>query len=284
MNQVCGSYSNSELNIIYKLILLFRFNTNSPVTKQLIMETSGPKLQEIPTLIESILPRYRDKLLHISQYLYENPELAYNEFSAHKVLTEFLSQNNFTVTPSYHLKTAFKATFHIHETKTEKAPIPCIICEYDALPSLGHACGHNLIAIAGLAAGVIIKDVMQSQRDKFRNCSFTIIGTPAEEEGGGKIDLLKLDGFKGVDFAMMVHPYPCNVLYPPIMMMGCYLVKYSSNSDQVEKNGICLDAAVLAYNSIGMLRQQFKPGMRIHGVITKGCYYINHIICISGYI
>ena len=234
---------------------------------------------EIQTIINesllissSVILQYKDRLGEISNYLWRNPELAYNEFSAHKILTEFLAQNEFNVTPSYLLPTAYKATFRISNNENKPRINPCIICEYDALPKIGHACGHNLIAIAGLAAALIIKNTMELFPDKFRDCALTVIGTPAEEEGGGKIDLIKMDGFQDVDFAMMVHPYTCNMLYPPIMMMGCYKIIYSQLGDTDDNRNVSLDAAVLAYNNIALLRQQVSPTVRIHGVIITGMF------------
>ena len=220
----------------------------------------------------SIISQHKDRFREISSCLWRNPELAYAEFSAHKILTEFLAQSEFNVTPSYLLPTAFKATFHTSNNNHKTTINPCIICEYDALPKIGHACGHNLIAVAGIAAAIIIKNTMELFPDKFRDCTLTVIGTPAEEEGGGKIDLIKMGGFREVDFAMMVHPYTCNILYPPIMMMGCYTVNYSQRVDTDGNCNVNLDAAVTTYNNISMLRQQMLPTARIHGIILTGVH------------
>ena len=148
----------------------------------------------------------------------------------------------------------------------------CVICEYDALPEIGHACGHNLIAEAGVAAGLGLKAALESSNaPKGR---LTVMGTPAEEGGGGKIKLIKNGAFKDVDIAMMVHPAPYSILKTQFIACLELKVTYTGKAAHAAAfpwEGVnALDAAVMAYNSISVLRQQMKPDHSVHGVITNG--------------
>jgi len=147
-----------------------------------------------------------------------------------------------------------------------------VFCEYDALPEIGHACGHNLIAEAGVAAGLGLKAALEcSDAPKGR---VTIMGTPAEEGWGGKVYLIENGAFKDVDIAMMVHPSPYTVLMPTFSAIAELKVTYTGKAAHAAafpwKGVNALDAAVLAYNSISVLRQQMKPKWSVHGIITNG--------------
>ena len=130
-------------------------------------------------------------------------------------------------------------------------PNVCVICEYDALPDIGHACGHNLIAEAGVAAGLGLKAALESCQDQI-NGRVTILGTPGEEIGGGKVLLIKYGAFDDVDVAMMVHPSPLNVVFPPFLAMCDYRVTYTGKPAHAASfpwEGVnALDAAV--YSSL----------------------------------
>ena len=197
------------------------------------------------------------ELNQLGSKIWKNPELGYKEYKAHELLTNFLEKKGFTVERSYTgIETAFRATFGAGR------PNVCVICEYDALPGIGHACGHNLIAEAGIAAGLGLKAALGSSgAPKGR---VTVMGTPAEEGGGGKIKLIENGAFEDVDIAMMVHPAPYSVL--KVKFVACVGVKVTYTS--VESNP--LDAAVLAYNSISILREQMKSTSSVHGVFTNG--------------
>ena len=203
----------------------------------------------------------------LSNEIWENPELNFEEHNAHKVLTDFLDKEGFTVERSYTgIETAFKATFG------SGRPNVCVICEYDALPEIGHACGHNLIAEAGVAAGLGLKAALESTNAP--KGTIIIMGTPAEEGGGGKIKLIENGAFKEIDFAMMVHPYTENLLMGGANGIAQRTVTYTGKAAHAAAfpwEGVnALDAAVLAYTSISALRQQMKPTWRVHGIITNG--------------
>lgn len=208
------------------------------------------------------------ELNNLGVHIWENPELNYEEYKAHDLLTKYLEENGFSVDRSYtNMETAFKATFG------EGKPNIAIICEYDALPEMGHACGHNLIAEAGVAAGMAVKAVLQVLPPALKG-RVTVLGTPAEEGGGGKILLMKSGAFKDVDIVMMVHPAPCTVIRPVFNAVKELHVTYRGKAAHAAAypwEGVnSLDAAVVAYNAIGLLRQQMKPAWRCHLVILKG--------------
>ena len=209
----------------------------------------------------------RDELQELSGEIWRNPELGFEEVKAHELLTDFLEKKGFAVERSYTgIKTAFRATFG------SGRPNVCVICEYDALPEIGHACGHNLIAEAGVAAGLGLKAALESEGAP--QARVTVLGTPAEEGGGGKVYLIEDGAFQDVDLAMMVHPTPATIIKPEVLAVCQIRVTYSGKAAHAAAfpwEGVnALDAAVMAYTSVSVLRQQMKPTWRVHGVITNG--------------
>ena len=150
-------------------------------------------------------------------------------------------------------------------------PNVCVICEYDALPEIGHACGHNLIAEAGVAAGLGVKAYIEKTGSPG---TITVLGTPAEEEGGGKVALIKRGAFEGIDVAMMVHPAPKVCIVGYVCAITTVSVEYTGKAAHAAAfpwEGVnALDAAVLAYTNVSLLRQQMKPSWRVHAVFTNG--------------
>ncbi|XP_055936700.1 xaa-Arg dipeptidase-like isoform X2 [Argiope bruennichi] len=205
----------------------------------------------------------------ISQKIWNNPELAYKEEQAHETLTSALSRYGFEVQKNYLLPTAFRAEF---SSKAVGGPVVAILLEYDALPNIGHACGHNLISEAGLAASLGVKAAMEA--DPKLVGTLVVLGTPAEEGGGGKIDLLNMGAFKGIDAAMMVHPSKFTSTFPPVLSVLQINVDFKGKEAHAAafpwEGRNALDAAVAAYQNIGLLRQHIKPSSRIHAIITKG--------------
>ena len=151
-------------------------------------------------------------------------------------------------------------------------PNVCVICEYDALPEIGHACGHNLIAEAGVAAGIGVKAYLESTGTTAG--TVTVIGTPAEEGGGGKMHLIEKGGFDGVDVAMMVNPVPSEIVIGFTTALSSFEVEFTGKAAHAAAfpwEGInALDAVVLAYNNVSVLRQQMKPTWRVHSIISNG--------------
>ena len=222
---------------------------------------------EIKSRVSKAIDDSAQTLYELSSEIWETPELCYEEHKAHNLLASFLEKEGFTVERSYTgIETAFRATFGAGK------PNVCVICEYDALPGIGHACGHNLIAEAGIAAGLGLKAALGSSgAPKGR---VTVMGTPAEEAGGGKVYLIRNGAFDDVDFSMMVHPYPTSVVQPEALCVAQLEVTYTGKAAHAAAfpwEGVnALDAAVMAYTSISALRQQMKPTWRVHGIITNG--------------
>ncbi|XP_071034911.1 xaa-Arg dipeptidase isoform X2 [Parasteatoda tepidariorum] len=154
----------------------------------------------------------------------------------------------------------------------DKGPVVAVLLEYDALPVIGHGCGHNLISEAGVAASIGIKAVMEA--DPTIVGKLVVLGTPAEEGGGGKVQLIKKGAFKDIDVAMMVHPRKFTIFAPPTLSKINCVIDFKgkeSHASAFPWEGLnALDAAVCFYQSIGLLRQQIKPSYRLHAIITKG--------------
>ncbi|KAK7107828.1 peptidase M20 domain-containing protein 2-like [Littorina saxatilis] len=216
------------------------------------------------------IDRCAGELNELSQQIWAKPELNFEEHDAHKVLTDYLEKKGFKVERHYKLDTAFRATW-AGET-SGGLPHVAVLCEYDALPEIGHACGHNLIAEAGVAAGLGVKAAMQAAGAPIGK--LTVLGTPAEEGGGGKVQLIEQGAFTGMDVAMMTHPAPDHDTRPVCLAYSGITVRYfgkASHASGFPWKGVnALDAAVMCYQSVSNMRQQFLPTWRVHGIITKG--------------
>lgn len=203
-------------------------------------------------------------LVEVSHEIHANPELGYEEHKAAALLTRVMEEHGLQVQRGVaDLETAFAAT------TGSGSPHIALCAEYDALPRIGHACGHNIIAAAALGAGLALHE-LASDLD-FR---VSIIGTPAEEGGAGKAVLADAGIFDGVDAAMMVHPAPIDITEPPMLAVAQYRITYrgrASHASAAPELGInALDAMHIAYTAISCLRQQTAPTDRIHGVISRG--------------
>ena len=217
-------------------------------------------------VVKEGIERRREELKSLSEVIWKNPELNFEEHTAHRVLTDFLEKEGFAVDRGFlNIATAFRARFGSGK------PNVCVICEYDALPEIGHACGHNLIAEAGVAAGLGVKAFLEASG---KQGTVTVMGTPAEEGGGGKINLINGGGFQDVDVAMMAHPAPFECAVSYTNARSWIHVDYfgkAAHAAAYPWEGInALDAAIMAYNSVSVLRQQMKPSWRVHGIITNG--------------
>jgi len=205
-----------------------------------------------------------DELEEISRWMYDHPEIAFEEKETSARLVEFLRGNGFEVEyPSFGLSTAFAARVGTG------GPEVVICAEYDALPEVGHACGHNIIATAALGAGVALATMVEDLGIRLR-----IQGTPAEEAYGGKIDLIRAGAFQGATMSMMIHPSPSDVVDPAFLGVAHIDVEFHGKETHAAfapQLGInALDAAVQAYVNISTLRQSLYPTDKIHGVITYG--------------
>ncbi|KAM9383294.1 xaa-Arg dipeptidase [Phaethornis superciliosus] len=216
----------------------------------------------------------------LSRDIWSRPELAYEEHRAHDTMTRFFTSEElpgaaWAVQPRYKLGTAFRADWGTAAPQGSPPLRLAFLCEYDALPGIGHACGHNLIAEVGAAAALGLKAALERlPQPPPVGVQITVLGTPAEEQGGGKIDLIKAGAFDGLDVVLMAHPSQENAAYLPDVAEHDVTVKYygkASHAAAYPWEGVnALDAAVLAYNNLSVLRQQMKPTWRVHGVIKNG--------------
>lgn len=206
----------------------------------------------------------KDLLLELSHRIHANPELAFEEHKAAAWLTETLEKAGFTVERGVcDLPTAFVASYG-------RGSLHVAVCaEYDCLPGVGHACGHNIIAASAVGAGLAVAAVAEEIGVTVR-----VMGTPAEEGGGGKILMLERGAFEGIHAAMMVHPAPIDVVDPPINAAHQFEVYYTgkeAHASVYPEGGVnAADALTVAQVAIGLLRQHIRPTDRIHGIITKG--------------
>lgn len=219
-----------------------------------------------------------ERLGALSRSIWSEPELAYEEHHAHGVLTRFFQSEtpagSWTVQPHYQLATAFRAEWGSPRGWAAPRPLHLgFLCEYDALPGIGHACGHNLIAEVGAAAALGVKGALESLAGLPLPVKVIVLGTPAEEDGGGKIDLIEAGAFKNLDVVFMAHPSQENAAYLPDVAEHDVTVKYygkASHAAAYPWEGLnALDAAVLAYNNLSVLRQQLKPTWRVHGTNVR---------------
>lgn len=215
----------------------------------------------------SFIDKNREYLFRISKEIHENPELGFEEFKASKLLADELEKSDFGVELGVaSLETAIQA---VHNNMSE-GPTVAILGEYDALPEIGHGCGHNLIATAALGACLAIGSVKSEVPGKL-----IFMGTPAEEGGGGKIYMIEAGLFKDVDAAMMFHPSATKnmagrggLAVSTVKME--FFGKTAHASSEPEKGINALDGIIQAYNAISALRQHITSDARIHGVITHG--------------
>lgn len=210
------------------------------------------------------LDTVKNKIIDLSHKIHAHPELAFKEEKACAWLTDTLAEEGFQVKKGVcDLPTAFIA-------KAGKGSLNIAFCaEYDALPGVGHACGHNIIGAAAVGAGMAAAKVADEL-----DLTISVIGTPAEEHGGGKVLMLDRGGFKGVHAAMMVHPAPFDLVQPSMIAAADFEVHYTGKeahaSGAPEKGINAADALTVAQTAIGLLRQHISPMDRIHGIITKG--------------
>jgi amidohydrolase len=213
---------------------------------------------------KATIEQAHDGLIDLSHRVHAHPELAFQEERSAAWAAGALSDAGLDVeTGGFDLPTAFVA-------RAGRGPLHIgICCEYDALPDIGHACGHNIICAAAVGAGIALAGLADDL-----GITVTVFGTPAEEGGGGKILMLERGAFDGVHAAMMVHPAPLEQ-----DVMGCLAVAHvdvhyhgkAAHASAYPEQGInAADAITVAQTAIGLLRQHIRPSDRIHGIVTRG--------------
>ncbi|MBI2912717.1 MAG: M20 family metallopeptidase [Chloroflexi bacterium] len=205
-----------------------------------------------------------DELIEVSRDIHSHPELSMEERRAAALLAGRLEGHGFAVERgAFGLETAFRARWG-------EGPVTiAYLCEYDCLPEIGHACGHNLIATAGLGGALGLKAAVSPDA-----VTLLVLGTPAEEGGGGKAIMLERGAFEGVGAAMMAHPAPMDIAAPPMYGVEEAVVAYKGqavHASVAPEAGVnALDGLVTAYQAIAQLRQHIRRDSRIHGIITHG--------------
>lgn len=226
---------------------------------------------ELKKRANSVIDSLRPDLIELSLKIHSTPEIAFQEEKSAAMIEDFLEANGFEVERGIcEIPTAFRGRFGSGE------PRVAFICEYDALPGVGHGCGHNIIGTASAAAGVSVRSLMDEVRG-----TLLVIGTPAEEAAGGKVYMAARGAFDSLDCAMMVHPgnrdtavaYALSCLELDVEFEG----KEAHAAARPEAGLNALDAMVAAFVNVGLLRQQLRDSARVHGIITDGGQAVNVI-------
>lgn len=220
-------------------------------------------LTAVKDRIDAIVAEHAEVLLAASHRIHEHPELGFEEHQARDVLSEVLEGAGLQVERgAYGVATAFEAV------AGSGGPRIAVLCEYDALPGIGHACGHNIIGTAGVGAGIAAAAVAEELGG-----TVVVLGTPGEEGGGGKVVLAERGAFDGIDAALMVHPAGLDLSRFGAIAIQQLEVTYhgraahAAAAPQAGRNA--LDAAVLGYVNVAALRQHIRPDERIHGIFTE---------------
>jgi len=220
--------------------------------------------EELKASVIGEIDARRQQLSELSLKIHANPEIAFQEVKAASWLTEYLKENGFSIEQGIcGLATAFRASYG------QGKPAVAILAEYDALPKLGHACGHNLIATSAVGAGIAAKLAV----DRFGG-TILVIGTPGEEMEGGKVFMVNRGAFDGVDVAMMTHPGVRNTA--TVHGLACQTLEVEffgkpAHAAARPAEGInALEAMIQSFTAINSLRQHIKSSARIHGIITDG--------------
>ena len=210
--------------------------------------------------------KIKERLCEISDYIYENPELGNEEYKAVEVLTKLLKEHNFSVEEKYlDMDTAFKATFDSGKPGLTVG----YLCEYDALPGIGHGCGHNMIGTISAGAGIALSKIIDQVGGKI-----IVYGTPAEETNGAKVIMVEKGAFDELDCAMMVHPN--DKTYASGTSSALYPIQFTfkgktAHSASCPEQGInALNAVIQLFNGIDALRQHVTKDVLMHGIITEG--------------
>jgi len=210
-------------------------------------------------------------LIKVSDWMYENPELGFEEYKTSEYLVKFINSfEDNVIFPTNELETAFEITFG------KEGPLVVLCVEYDALPEIGHACGHNVIATASIGAGLALRNLADDLGIRVK-----LLGTPAEEGGGGKIILLDRGAFEDAKCSMMIHPGPLNVANPTFTTIQQYKVEFFGKDAHAagapEKGRNALDAQIQLFVNASTYRQQMVQSNRMHGVIKDGGFKPNII-------
>ena len=224
-------------------------------------------LEELKQQVILEVEKIRDKLVELSDQIHENPELSMEEVTAASLLAKELEAHDFRIERELaKVRTAFRAT-----PRMVKKPIICFLSEYDALPGLGHACGHHMSGVSSLGAVIAASKVVESNNVQG---SVILVGTPAEEEHSGKVLLAEAGAFENVDAVMMVHAYDKNCVGATFLALDALQFDFqgrTAHAAGAPHEGInALNAVLITFRNVDALRQHIRSDVRIHGVITNG--------------
>jgi amidohydrolase len=214
--------------------------------------------------VEDTVARRRGDLVGLSHAIAAEPELAFGEYRSCAKTQALAAERGFEITSApAGLDTAFRASFG-------SGPLVIGLCaEYDALPEIGHACGHNIIAASAVGAALALADVADEL-----GLTVVLLGTPAEEAGGGKVLMLEAGVFDDIAATVMVHPGPLDIAAARSLALSEVKIAYhgrESHAAVAPYLGVnAADAVTVAQVAIGLLRQQLAPGQMMHGIVTKG--------------
>jgi len=223
---------------------------------------AGTTAEELYARACAVIDDIASDLVQASHHIHAHPELNYEEFIASETLAVTGSKHGLDIERGvFGVDTALAAS-------VGSGPTVCVMSEYDALPGIGHGCGHNVIAAAGLGTAIALSRIAGDAGGRL-----LYLGTPAEEGGGGKIEMARHGALDGVDIAMMVHPADADLTTIDAIALQQLEVRYEGRAAHAaaapEQGRNALDAAVLGYNAVGALRQHIAPTERVHGIFTK---------------
>ncbi|ABR46285.1 amidohydrolase [Alkaliphilus metalliredigens QYMF] len=219
-------------------------------------------------IAEKLTHGIKEELIQLSEYIFNNPELGYEEFKACEAHVKLLKRHGFVVEEGFlDIKTAFKAVYD----SGIPGPVVAFLSEYDALPGMGHGCGHNLLGATTTGAGITVSKLMKEMGLRGK---VMVFGTPAEETSGAKVQMTNEGAFEDVDVAMQAHPASQHMKSGKSLALEAIQFTFTGKSAHAAaspEEGInALDAAINTFVSINALRQHILPSARIHGIISEG--------------
>jgi amidohydrolase len=216
--------------------------------------------------VKQLVDQMKQELIELSDEIYKNPELGYEEYNSCRLHEEILQKYGFKVQKKYlGVDTAFRAEY----TSNKEGPTIAFLAEYDALPGIGHGCGHNILGTTSTGAGIVLSQLLDEIGGKV-----VVFGTPAEETSGAKVLFVEKEAFNDIDVSMVAHPNMSYNKSGKSLAMDAIQFEYkgkpSHAASSPEKGINALDAVINTFNNVNALRQQTKPEARIHGVIKDG--------------
>lgn len=223
---------------------------------------------DVDAAIAALVERHRAQILDVSHQIHADPEVAYEEHRAAALVADVIEAHGYAVERGLaRLPTAVRGT--LAGGRGPDGPTIAVLAEYDALPGLGHGCGHNLMAASGVGAAIALAGVAGDFQGRV-----VFLGTPAEELGSGKETMIEDGIFEGIDAAILFHP--SDRTHTRVILLASEdvdvtftgLQSHASSDPWLGRNA--LDAMILLFNSVGLWRQQLRPDTRVHGIITDG--------------